>query len=212
MGCFTVLRCKKGKKQEQFVNQKPNTIKEYTSIALPEPETHGLSQRPSFRSRSKPIYPVNKVTGSRHRALSAPSRLDVAEGVALSSMELGDHGESKINGGLAKDQRSVNPLPLPLPSPEGSSVLRSPGSLKSSNASNLTLTSGPLPLPPLAMELRNFSFEEMSAACQHFSVDRCVSEGISSTVYKATFGDDTSSSKKLEATISHLLPYSQVGI
>ncbi|KAG1371484.1 putative serine/threonine-protein kinase PBL18 [Cocos nucifera] len=209
MGCFTVLRCKKGKKQEQFVNQKPNTIKEYASTALPEPETHGLSLRPSFRTMSKPIYPVNRVTVSRHRALSAPPRLDVAEGVALPSMEFDDHGESKINGGLAKDQRSANPLPLPLPSPEGSSALKSLGSFKSSNASNLTLTSGPLPLPPLAMGLRNFSFEEISAACQHFLVDRCVSEGISSTVYKATFGDDASSSKKLEATVSCLLPSSQ---
>ncbi|KAJ6804886.1 putative serine/threonine-protein kinase PBL1 [Iris pallida] len=84
------------------------------------------------------------------------------------------------------------------------------GSFKSTNPGSPIPISGPLPLPPLGGGgLRNYSFEEVSAACQQFSADTYMSEGISSTIYKATFGDDTMSSKKLEATVTRLLPSTQ---
>ncbi|KAK4833303.1 hypothetical protein QYF36_002469 [Acer negundo] len=39
--------------------------------------------------------------------------------------------------------------------------------------------------------------------------DRCVSEGLSSVMYKASFGDDASSSKKFDATVTCLNPSAQ---
>ena len=212
MGCFTVLKGKK-KKYEQYV-KKRDSKRECTSIRLPEPETVGPSLQsapPSFRNRTKLVQSGSR-PNSRTRALSAPSSLVVADQDAL-SIEFDDQEEYKGRGGTAKEQqRFSNPLPLPLPSPQGISVLKNMGSFKSTSSSSPIIPiCGPLPLPPLGGGgLRNFSYEEISSACQHFSADRCISEGLSSTVYKATFGDDTTSSKKLEATITRLLPSSQV--
>ena len=212
MGCFTVLKGKK-KKYEQYV-KKRDIKRECTSTRLPEPETRGPSLQsapPSFRNRTKLVQSTSR-PNSRARALSAPSSLVVADQDAL-SMESDEQEEYKGRGGTAKEQqRFSNPLPLPLPSPQGISVLKNMGSFKSTSSSSPIIPiCGPLPLPPLGGGgLRNFSYEEISSACQHFSADRCISEGLSSTVYKATFGDDTTSSKKLEATITRLLPSSQV--
>jgi len=211
MGCFTVLKGKK-KKYEQYV-KKRDIKRECTSTRLPEPETRGPSLQsapPSFRNRTKLVQSTSR-PNSRARALSAPSSLVVADQDAL-SMESDDQEEYKGRGGTAKEQqRFSNPLPLPLPSPQGTSVLKNMGSFKSTCSSSSIPICGPLPLPPLGGGgLRNFSYEEILSACQQFSADRCVSEGLSSTVYKATFGDDTTSSKKLEATVTRLLPSPQV--
>lgn len=211
MGCF-VWNYKK-KKSWQFVNKKPISIKENIATTLPEPESHGPSLQsapPSFRNRTKSAQSASRVPNSRARALSDPSSLVVADQDALSSIELDDQEEFRGRGGSVKEQRLSNPLPLPLPSPQGTSALKNMGSFKLSNASGPILTSGPLPLPPSGGGgPRNFSFEEILSACQQFSVDRCVSEGISSTVYKATFGDDTVVPKRTEATVTRLLPSSQ---
>ncbi|XP_008788535.2 probable serine/threonine-protein kinase PBL1 [Phoenix dactylifera] len=213
VGCFTALKCKKKKKSGHFVNEKPNISKENVATSLPEPESRGPSLQsapPSFRNRTELSRSASRVANSRARALSAPSSLVVAYQDAFSSIELDDQEEFKGRGGSVKEQRFSNPLPLPLPSPQATSALKNRGSFKLSNASGPILTSGPLPLPPSGGGgLRNFSFEEISSACQQFSVDRCVSEGISSTVYKATFGDDTMGAKRIEATVTRLLPSSQ---
>ncbi|KAK8955657.1 Serine/threonine-protein kinase PBS1 [Platanthera guangdongensis] len=212
MGCFTVLRGKK-KKIEHSMSRKQVPVNENISTALPEPkvrETSLQSAPPSFRNRTKQIQQANRTAYSRARALSAPSRLVVADQDVSSSIELEYQEEIKARAEPLKEQRFSNPLPLPLPSPQGSSVLKNIGSFKSSTSSGHPLNSGPLPLPPLAGSgLRNFTYEEIAAACQHFSADRCVSEGILSTVYKATFGDDSTGLTKLEATVTLLLPSSQ---
>ncbi|KAI0512014.1 hypothetical protein KFK09_012648 [Dendrobium nobile] len=212
MGCFTVMRGKK-KKSQYSLSQKPVSVIENISIALPEPETCGPSLQsapPSFRNRTKQVHSSTRATNNRARALSAPSSLIVAEQYVSSSIELEDQEEMKTRGEPTKDQRFSNPLPLPLPSPQGTSVLKNMGSFKSSNGAGPVPNSGPLPLPPLGGGgLRNFTYEEIAAACQHFSADRCVSEGISSTFYKATFGDDSVGSKKLETTVTRLIPSSQ---
>ncbi|XP_010922742.1 probable serine/threonine-protein kinase PBL1 [Elaeis guineensis] len=213
MGCFTVLKNKKKKKSGHFVNKKPIISQENMATSLPEPESRGPSLQsapPSFRNRTELAQSASRVANSRARALSAPCSLVVVDHDAFSSIELDDQEEFKGRGGSVKEQRFSNPLPLPLPSPQATSGLKNRGSFKLSNVSGPILTSGPLPLPPSAGGgLRNFSFEEISLACQQFSVDRCVSEGISSTVYKASFGDDTTGFKRIEATVTRLLPSSQ---
>ncbi|XWS09504.1 hypothetical protein CRYUN_Cryun40dG0090200 [Craigia yunnanensis] len=209
MGCFTVLKSKK-KKSEQSVFVKRIAHKEHMPTTLPEPQVQTRSLQsapPSFRTRVKPIQPNNKATSNRTRALSAPSSLDAAEQDALASVEFEEQEELKSRAGVVKEQRSSCPQPLPLPSPHGT-VLKTMGSFKAGNASGPLFASGPLPLPPFGT-LRNFAYEEIAAACHHFSSDRCTSEGLSSVMYKASFGDDASSSKKFEATVTRLHPSSQ---
>ncbi|XP_077213997.1 protein kinase superfamily protein [Tasmannia lanceolata] len=215
MGCFTVLKSKK-KKIEQPIRIKPINHQDNTPTTLPEPQSQSRSLQsapPSFRTRAKPVQSVNlqsanRVSISRTRALSAPSSLHVADEEAFSSIEYDEQEEAKLRAGLAKDQRAPSPQPLPLPSPQTGAVLKNMGSFKSSNASGPIFASGPLPLPPLG-GLRNFPYDEIAAACQHFSPERCVSEGLSSMIYKASFGDDASGSKKLDATVTRLLPSTQ---
>lgn len=67
----------------------------------------------------------------------------------------------------------------------------------------------PLHLPPTGL-IRNFTYEEIAAACHNFSSDRCMSERLSSTIYSASFGDDASSAKKFEATVTRLHSSTQV--
>ena len=215
MPCFTVWKTKK-KRPDQPVYVKPvNTKEEHLPAILPEPqlETRSLqSAPPSFRTRVKPIQPVNnKVSSNRARALSAPSYLDAAEQDALGAIDYDAHDEPKLYIGLNKEQKSSGPQPLPLPSPQATASLKISGSFKSvtSSSSGSLYSSGPLPLPPTG-SLRNFSFEEVSAACHHFSSDRCMSEGLSSFIYKASFGDDSSSLRKFEATVSRLYSSNQV--
>lgn len=211
MGCFTVLKCKK-KKSEQITHVNRVTHKEHLPAVLPEPQTHTRSLQsapPSFRTRVKPIQPTTKVTSNRMRALSAPSTLDVAEQGALASIEYDEQDESKHRVVSIREQWSGCPQPLPLPSPQGGNVLKATSSFKSGTASIPLYASGPLPLPPTG-SLRNFMYEEIAAACQNFSSDRCMSEGLSSTIFKASFGDDALSTKKFDATVTRLHPSTQV--
>ncbi|KAG6643568.1 probable serine/threonine-protein kinase PBL18 [Carya illinoinensis] len=206
MGCFTVLKSKK-KKSEQTVYINRANPKDHSPTVLPEPQiqTRSLqSAPPSFRTRVKPVPPVNKVTNNRIRALSAPSSLDAAEQDALASVEYEEQEESRYQTGSIKEQRSPNPQPLPLPSPQSAAALKTTGSFKSGTGSGPLCTSGPLPLPPTGMLY--FSYDEIAAACYNFTSDRFVSEGLSSVIYKASFGDDVSSSKKFEATVTRLHP------
>ncbi|XP_041024835.1 probable serine/threonine-protein kinase PBL1 isoform X1 [Juglans microcarpa x Juglans regia] len=206
MGCFTVLKSKK-KKSEQTVCINRANPKDHSPTVLPEPQiqTRSLqSAPPSFRTRVKPVPPVNKVTNNRIRALSAPSSLDAAEQDALESVEYDEQEESRYQTGSIKEQRSPNPQPLPLPSPQSAAALKTTGSFKSGTGSGPLCASGPLPLPPTGMLY--FSYDEIAAACYNFTSDRCVSESLSSVIYKASFGDDVSSSKKFEATVTRLHP------
>ncbi|KAJ4832570.1 hypothetical protein Tsubulata_000144 [Turnera subulata] len=208
MGCFTVLKSKK-KKLEPSISIKRVSPKEQVPTTLPEPQTRSLqSAPPSFKTRVKPMQPDNKVANNRARALSAPESLDTAEQDALASVEYDEHEESKSRVGFAKEQRSPNPQPLPLPSPS----LKPTSSFKSGNGSGPLFASGPLPLPPGGTHsgpLKSFSYEEIVSACRNFSSDRCVSEGLSSIIYQASFGDDVSSSKKFEASVTRLNPSTQ---
>ncbi|XP_019052706.1 PREDICTED: probable receptor-like protein kinase At3g55450 [Nelumbo nucifera] len=201
MGCFTVLKSKKKKSEQPIYNKRINP-QENTPTMLPEPQPSGRSLQsapPSFKTRE---------TKGRTRALSAPSMLNVAEKDALSSIEYDEHEESKIRGGFIKEQCAPSPQPLPLPSPQSTTVLKNMGSFKLGSANSSIHASGPLPLPPLG-GLRNFSYEEIAAACQHFSPERCMSEGLSSVIYKASFGEDSPGFKKLEATVTRFLPSNQ---
>nr|KYP48379.1 putative serine/threonine-protein kinase NAK [Cajanus cajan] len=206
MGCFTVLKYKK-KKTDHIIYSKCVSHNEHVPRVLPQPQPHLLkSAPPSFRTRVKSIHPINKVTNNRTRALSAPSSLahDAAEQDALASVEYEEQEESKHRVGLMKEQSSSNPQPLPLPSRQGSGgALKANGSFKLGMATAPIYVSGPLPLPPTGL-LRNFPFEEIASACHNFSSDRCMSECLSSTMYSASFGDDASSAKKFEATVTRL--------
>ncbi|KAK7394965.1 hypothetical protein VNO78_15506 [Psophocarpus tetragonolobus] len=210
MGCFTVLKSKK-KKCDPITYVKRVSHNEHVPTVLPEPQTRTRtlqSAPPSFRTRVKPIQPNYKVSNNRTRTLSAPSTLDAAEQDALGSIEYEEQEESKHRAASMKEQRSSSPQPLPLPSPQRVGSLKAIGSFKSLTTSGPLNASGPLPLPPTG-SLRNFLYDEISAACHKFSSDRCMSECLSSTIYKASFGDDVSSSKKFEATVTRLHPTSQ---
>ncbi|EEF33675.1 probable serine/threonine-protein kinase PBL1 [Ricinus communis] len=203
MGCFTVLKSKK-KKPEPSVSIKRVSPKEQTPTTLPEPQipTRSLqSAPPSFRTRVKPVQPDNRLINNRARVKSAPESLDSAEQDDLAAIEYDEHEELKSRVSLARDHLSPQPLPLP------AAALKPAGSLKFTNGSGPLYASGPLPLPPGVTQsgtLRNFSYDEIISACRNFSSDRCVSEGLSSIIYRASFGDDTSSSKKFEATVTRL--------
>lgn len=207
MGCFTGLKIKKKKSNQ--VSKGHASVKEKPQATLPEPVIPGRSLQsapPSFKTRARTDRPGNRTGNSRARVLSAPSSLDVADEDRLLSMEFEEQEENKNSGPFMKDQRVSNPQPLPLPEPQDTSILKNMGSFK---ASSSNLTSGPLPLPPFG-GLRSFSFKDIAAACQDFSSEKCVSEGLSSVVYVASFGDDASSSKKLEASVTRILSSTQV--
>ncbi|KAL6616294.1 hypothetical protein ACP70R_038564 [Stipagrostis hirtigluma subsp. patula] len=215
MGCFTVLRSKKKKTllESTIVASKRSVdARESTSSRLPEPEVHAPSLQsapPSFKNRTKISQSANKVSNSRARVLSAPSTLIVVDQYGLSYAEFEDQDDLREKGGSTRGHRFSNPLPLPLPSSEGSS-LRNFGSFKASNASGPLEPSGPLPLPPKKFDgLRNLSYEEVSSACQWFSVDQCVSETPTSKSYKASFRDDFNDVKTIEATVARLLLWTQ---
>ncbi|XP_072997615.1 probable serine/threonine-protein kinase PBL1 [Typha latifolia] len=214
MGCFTILKHKKKRSLDAANKKCINDIKN-TTARLPEPESRGPSLQsapPSFRNRTRITQQAHRLSNSRYRVLSAPPSLVLADqyALAVASVE-DDHEVLREMGGPPKEKAFPNPLPLPLPSPKSTSVLKNLGSFKTITDSGPIATSGPLPLPPAVGGggLRNFSFEEVSSGCQHFSVDHCVSEGITSTVYRATFGDATMGFKKIEATVSCLVPSSQ---
>ncbi|PHT30134.1 hypothetical protein CQW23_30272 [Capsicum baccatum] len=215
MGCFTVLKCKK-KKSEQSIHIKRVNPQEHSPTALPVPQVQTRSLQsapPSFRTRVKSIQSNNRVTSSRTRALSAPSSLDATEQNALASNECEEQDEFRSRVGSIKEYQSPSPQPLPLPSPQSASTLKTMGSFKVGNASGPLNVSGPLPLPPTLPStlpstgaLRNFSFEEVAAACHRFCPERCMSEGLSSVIYRASFGDDAAGTKKLEATVTRFHP------
>ncbi|KAK4359549.1 hypothetical protein RND71_021778 [Anisodus tanguticus] len=221
MSCFTILKSKKKKKKksEQSIHIKRVNPQEHSPTALPEPQiqTRSLqSAPPSFRTRVKPVPSNNnRVTSNRTRALSAPSSLDAAEQDSLASHECEEYqDELRSRVGSIKEYQSPSPQPLPLPSPQSAATLKTMGPLSRLwEALNGPLNaSGPLPLPPTLPStgaLRNFSFEEVAAACHRFSPERCMSEGFSSVIYRASFGDDATATKKLEATVTCLHPSSQ---
>lgn len=135
---------------------------------------------------------------------------DVAEQDALASVEYEEQEESKHRVGLVKDQCSTSSQPLPLPSRQGGgAALKAKVITKLGMATAPLYVCGPLPLPPTGL-LRNLPFEEIAAACHNFSSDRCMSECLSSTIYSASFGDDASSAKKFEATVTRLHSSTQV--
>ncbi|WOK96714.1 putative serine/threonine-protein kinase NAK [Canna indica] len=203
MGCFTILKHKK-KRSVNFASKRTPSVKDNTASTLPEPDSLGPSLQsapPSFRNRTKSFQSVTQLPNIRTRALSAPSSLVVADRDAL---EFDDLEESQGRGRLVKDRHFSNPLPLPLPSPQTNTALKKISSFKSSNGSGPINPSGPLPLPQLKGGLRSYSHDEVSAATMHFSLENCMSESTSSTVYKATFPDDIITSKKIEATVNQL--------
>ncbi|XP_019162728.1 PREDICTED: probable serine/threonine-protein kinase NAK [Ipomoea nil] len=217
MGCFTVLKYKK-KPSEKTIHVKRVNPQDHspTATALPEPpvQTRTLqSAPPSFKTRIKSVQSNNRVRSSRTRALSAPSSLDTAEQVLMDSEE---QESSKSRVGSMKEYQPPSPQPLPLPSPQNAATLKTMGSFKIGNASGPLTASGPLPLPPALPptllstgNLKNFTYEEIAAACHNFSPERCMSEGLSSVLYRASFGDDLPGAKKLEATVTRLHPSSQ---
>ncbi|KAL8038953.1 hypothetical protein ABFX02_10G003800 [Erythranthe guttata] len=218
MGCFTVLKSKK-KKSEQTIYVKRVNPQEHSPTMLPEPQSNGRSLQsapPSFRTRVKPVQSNSGVSSSRTRALSAPSSLDAAEQDALTSTECEEQEEPRSRFGSMKEHNSPSPQPLPLPSPRGTNALKATTSFKMINVSGPLNMSGPLPLPPTSHPtltakgtLHNFSYEEIASACHNFSPERCMSEGLSSVIYRASFAEDASGSRKLEATVTRLHPCNQ---
>ncbi|CAN8260033.1 unnamed protein product [Cochlearia groenlandica] len=207
LGCFPL----KSKKKRGSVSLKRLNLESSKPTALPEPPTvtnRSLqSAPPSFKARVKPTHSYNVPTGeisSRARVMSAPSSIHgAAERDFLAGVYHDEHDD------LPRDPRGSmkesSPQPLPLPSPKTGSSLKNWGSFKSFNGSSGRLSaSGPLPLPPSG-SIKSFSYDEVVSACCAFASDRCVSEGLSSVMYMASFGDEAStSSLKVEATVVRL--------
>ncbi|XP_074558464.1 putative serine/threonine-protein kinase PBL18 [Curcuma longa] len=209
MGCFTILKQNKKKKNWSFASKKAQNLNESTASTLPEPDRDRPSLQsapPSFRNRTRSAQSINQSLNVRARALSAPSSLVVVDRNVL---EFDDQEECKGRSWLVKDQHFSNPLPLPLPSPRTNSVLKNFSSFKSIQPMGSSNTSGPLPLPQSKKALRNFSYDEISTASQHFSPEFCISESSSFTVYNATIGSEMTTSKKIEATVTRLQHSSQ---
>ncbi|KAF8059958.1 hypothetical protein N665_1223s0016 [Sinapis alba] len=213
LGCFPL---KSKKKRGCTVSTKRFDLEESKPIALPEPpkiQGRNLqSAPPSFRTRVKPVHSSNGEMSSRARVMSAPSSIHgTAERDLLSGgvfHEEQDEQQQQQPRGSTKEPPS--PQPLPLPSPRTGSSLKNWGSFKSFNGSSGRLSSsavsGPLPLPPSG-SVRSFSYDEVVSACSAFATDRCVSEGLSSVMYMASFGDEAASTtnlKKVEATVVRL--------
>ncbi|KAG2272526.1 hypothetical protein Bca52824_067081 [Brassica carinata] len=214
LGCFPL---KSKKKRGGSVSMKRLDLEESKPIALPEPpkppSRNLQSAPPSFRTRVKPVHSSsNGDTSSRARVMSAPSSI---HGTAERDLLAGVYHEEQDEQ-QPKDPRSSTkettpqPQPLPLPSPRTGSSLKNWGSFKSFNGSSGRLSasavSGPLPLPPSG-SVRSFSYDEVVSACSAFATDRCVSEGLSSVMYMASFGDEAASTtnlKKVEATVVRL--------
>lgn len=191
------------------------------------PQNHpptALPTSPSFTDRVKPVQPNNSITNTRARGLSARSSLDSAEQDVLSVDD-----EEQINSrspyGSMKKRHNPIPQPLPLPLPPKAAALKNLGSFKVLNASGPSNIASPLPLPPpcpltqpstLPQSLpsigilRNFSYEELATACNNFCPGRWMSGGPSSMIYRASFGDDSSGFRNLEATVTCFNPSSQV--
>lgn len=218
LGCFPL----KSKKKRGSVSMKRLDLEESKPTALPEPpkipSRNLQSAPPSFRTRVKPIQSNNGGTGemsSRARVMSAPSSIHgAAERDLLAGVYHDEQDEQPRDPRTSTKESS--PQPLPLPSPRTGSSLKNWGSFKSFNGSSGRLSSsaavsGPLPLPPSG-SVRSFSYDEVMTACNAFSSDRCVVEGLSSVMYMASFGDEASTSglKKVDATVVRLHVTTQV--
>ncbi|KAL0450910.1 UNVERIFIED_CONTAM: putative serine/threonine-protein kinase PIX7 [Sesamum latifolium] len=191
MGCFTVLKRKK-KKSEQSICVKRVNPQEQSPTVLPEPQTHTRYEH----------YQLHQV--------------DAAEQDVLESIECEGQEEPRSRFGSMKEYNSPSPQPLPLPSPRGTNALKATTSFKMMNASGPLNMSGPLPLPPTSHPTltakgvpHNFSFDEIASACHNFSPERCMSEGLSSVIYRASFAEDAHGSRKLEATVTRIHPCNQ---
>ncbi|CAH9083417.1 unnamed protein product [Cuscuta epithymum] len=203
MGCFTVLKSKEKKMSDKNKISHATRLnpRGHSPTVLPEPltQTRALhSAPPSFKIRARP---------------AASSMDEAGQDPTLMSNEFDEYEESRGRvGSTIESISSGSPQPLPLPSPHPTASLKTMGSFKTVNASGgrFNAFSGPLPLPPVTVSstgsVRNFSYEEIAAACHNFTSELCVSEGLSSVMYSASFGDDA---KKLDATITRLSPSSQ---
>ncbi|KAJ1392096.1 Serine-threonine/tyrosine-protein kinase, catalytic domain [Sesbania bispinosa] len=167
-------------------------------LPLPTPKNGGASK--AINSHKSGL-----ARGSKNASGSA---LDAAEQVDLASNKYEEgKKESKQQAGAMKEQHLPNPQPCPLPYPQGG-ALKATGNFKLGMPSFPLYASGSFPLPSTG-PLRYFLYEEIAAACHNFSSDQCMAEGLSSTIYKASFADNHSTSKEFEATITRLNPSTQ---
>uniref|UniRef100_A0A0D6R6Q6 Protein kinase domain-containing protein n=1 Tax=Araucaria cunninghamii TaxID=56994 RepID=A0A0D6R6Q6_ARACU len=138
---------------------------------------------------------------------------------------------SPISGPQCSDKKAFSGQPVPLPSPRPRLPHENCGTVRctvscSSPLNSASLGTGlkkfgsfkgnnkvpePMPLPPpkdCSSNLRLFTYEELSSACNGFSQERCVCEGSVSLVYKAYIKDETSG-QKIEVAITRFLVNSQ---
>ncbi|KAG0447728.1 hypothetical protein HPP92_006524 [Vanilla planifolia] len=108
--------------------------------------------------------------------------------------------ESQINPFEEPKRELGYPLPLPCPL----SSVKNKGSFRLGNANSSLLDSSPLPLPPSARGLHNFSLEVVSVASQHL----CMSQE-TPAINKVFHIDDAMCWKKLGAMVTHLHPSTQ---
>nr|WIL59855.1 nodulation protein [Melilotus officinalis] len=245
MGCFPAFKSMK-KKSEKSNSQNSSRSERVLTTTPQLQASRSLHSDPrSSKTIMKSLNPINRVTNTRTRALSAPSALDAAKQEALASIEHDEQEMSKVLPRLMKEPGSPIPQPLPLPYPQGSDPLNlriasnplyaleqdaletfqyeeQEWSKKRDRSMKKHHSPGPLPLPlpspqgrgPMKTtsssmsgididSVRYFRYEDIAAACHNFSADRCMSECLSSTVYKASFFHDASS-QKLKATVTRL--------
>ncbi|KAK7260129.1 hypothetical protein RIF29_25919 [Crotalaria pallida] len=212
MGCFMVLKSKK--KNSDQITETPCIIgNNHVPKVLPEPQTDTRVMPPappSFGTGVKPVNSISPVRDNGKQVLSAPSALDATEQNALASVEHVEQEELKHHSGPKEKQRLPPPYPLPTPQPlplptppRSSGALKGTNSFKSGTLSSPLYDFGSLPLPPIG-PLQNFAYAEIAAACHNFTPDRCLSQCLSSTAYRASFGENASSLEKFEATVNCL--------
>ncbi|CAN6468925.1 unnamed protein product [Victoria cruziana] len=183
MGCFTVLMNRK-KSSDRSTHLNPTE-----AVDNLHPTIQSVPQ--SYQNRSK-FEAAHNLPNERTCFSSPPSCLRVHE-----------QEESKHQRRAMGEKQAISMThPLPLPSPRSSSLMQM-NSFKSINNSDPSPLSGPLPLPPLG-GVRCFSYSEIAAACNNFSPDRCLGEGLSTTTYRASFGDEPCGSKTFDAIVVRL--------
>ncbi|PNY03940.1 receptor-like protein kinase [Trifolium pratense] len=113
---------------------------------------------------------------------------DAAEQDGLETFQYEEKEWSKNQDTSMKGKRFSILHPLPLPPHQEISPMKAASSSKSGKAVDSVLY---------------FQYDKIAAACHNFSIHRCMSGCLSSTIYKASF-DHEASSKKLKATVTCL--------
>ncbi|MED6115052.1 hypothetical protein PIB30_086456 [Stylosanthes scabra] len=200
MGCFLTLLKKKldEMKLKNQISRNKNLASHLAEPRRQSVSSSALSSPASFRAEpSNPVFPniINNFHGGPVSASSSSLSEAEQDAVAAIAHVQQPRCQYGLSNGLFPTHPHPHPVPLPRPPPALSPL--------KANVSS-SPTSSPVS-PSRTSSLRYYRYEEILAACQNFSSERCVLQCVSSSNFKASFGDD-SSSRTVEATVTRVNP------